>query len=224
MTNMSINIATLPIQTLHELHQGISYELCIREKRALLIIKEVKTNNQQMFVEKVEALQACNEVIQCNQQLEASLTQVCSELPELQIPAEATSTEKIHKLVAALKEPKEEIGKVWFELQLQILEFQMKLQQPTPPEVREQCKVAIKEDMTTMSATVKDYNHLFEQTMEMWASLQKDTHLQNIEEDICNRELQFDELQATMRTLAPVQRFAKLQVGKTLQAKIDELH
>lgn len=45
MKNLSLNLAMLPIQTLHELNQGMSDELRIQEKRALLVINEVKTNN-----------------------------------------------------------------------------------------------------------------------------------------------------------------------------------
>ena len=67
---------------------------------------------------------------------------------------------------------------MWFELQQHISELQMKLQPTTPPEVREQHKVAIKADMTTLVIVVKDCNQLFEKTMEMWASLQEDPHLQ----------------------------------------------
>jgi len=51
--NSGLNLAALPLQTLHELHQGVSDELCIRNQCALLIISEVKTKNQQIFEEKV---------------------------------------------------------------------------------------------------------------------------------------------------------------------------
>lgn len=54
MKNLSLNLVALPIQTLHELHQGVSEELRFREQCTLLIINEVKTNNQHMFEEKEE--------------------------------------------------------------------------------------------------------------------------------------------------------------------------
>lgn len=47
--NLSLNLVALPIQTLHRLHKGVSDELRIREKHALLVISEVKTNNQEIF-------------------------------------------------------------------------------------------------------------------------------------------------------------------------------
>jgi len=53
LKDLGVNLTTLPIQTLHELHQGVSNELRVREQHALLVINEVKTNNTHIFVEKV---------------------------------------------------------------------------------------------------------------------------------------------------------------------------
>lgn len=55
-----------------------------------------------------------------------------------------------------MKDSKEEIGKVHFELQLHIFELQLKLQPTAPPKFREQRKASIKEDMTTLENAVKD--------------------------------------------------------------------
>lgn len=44
--NFCLNLVTLPIQTMHELHQGVCDELRVMEKRVLLVISEVKANNQ----------------------------------------------------------------------------------------------------------------------------------------------------------------------------------
>jgi len=55
-----------------------------------------------------------------------------------------------------VKDSKEEIGKVHFELQLHIFELQLKLQPTAPPKFREQRKASIKEDMTTLENAVKD--------------------------------------------------------------------
>lgn len=56
MNNLSLNLSALPIQSLHELHQGVSDELKFREQRLLSVINEGKTNNQQMFEENTQAL------------------------------------------------------------------------------------------------------------------------------------------------------------------------
>lgn len=50
--DVGVNLAMLPIQTLHVLHQGVSNELRIREQRALPVISEVKMNNEQIFAKK----------------------------------------------------------------------------------------------------------------------------------------------------------------------------
>lgn len=88
--------------------------------------------------------------------MEELIAQFYSELPELQILAEVASAGKIKKLVVVVKESKQEIRRVFFELQLQISELQLKMQPTTTSEVKEQRKAAIKEDMTTLEATIKD--------------------------------------------------------------------
>jgi len=83
MKDLIQNLAVLPIQTLHELHQGVSDELQVQEQHELLVINEVKTNNQHMFKENVEALKEWEEVFVCSQQLEAAIGQSCREVLEL---------------------------------------------------------------------------------------------------------------------------------------------
>ena len=113
-----------------------------------------------------------------------------------------------------MKELKEEISKVRFELQLQISELQLKLQPTTPPKVREQCEATIKANMNTLEDAIKGCSQLFEKTMEMWTSLQEDPHLQKIEAYIEEKQVQFDEIRAKAWTLAPVQSFTRLRKGK----------
>lgn len=43
---MGVNLVMLPLQTLHTLHQGVSNEICTREKHALSMINKVKLNNE----------------------------------------------------------------------------------------------------------------------------------------------------------------------------------
>lgn len=62
MNNLSLNLVVLPIQTLHEPHLGVSYELRIWEQHALLVISKVKTNNQQIFEEKTHSLKEKEEI------------------------------------------------------------------------------------------------------------------------------------------------------------------
>ena len=59
--------------------------------------------------------------------------------------------------------------------------------------------------------------------MELWTSLQEDPTVQKIEEDIQEKQRQFDEIRSTTQTLAPVQRFTRLQEGKLIQNEHNEL-
>jgi len=44
--DMGMNLAALPLQTLHALHQDVSNEFRIKEKCALIVISEFKINNE----------------------------------------------------------------------------------------------------------------------------------------------------------------------------------
>lgn len=63
---------------------------------------------------------------------------------------------------------------------MKITELQLKLQRTTPPEVWEQRRAAIKEEMATLDATVVDCTTLFEQAMELVTNLQEDPNLQTL--------------------------------------------
>ena len=73
----------LPIESLHELHHGVTDELKVREQCALLVIKEVKNENRQMFEDKIQAIKDRDEEAQHRQQLEEAITKACSKLPKL---------------------------------------------------------------------------------------------------------------------------------------------
>lgn len=90
----SLNLAVLPLQTLHELHQGVTDEIKVQVQRDILVIKEVK-KNQHMFYMKNKVVHDCNEATVHRQQLEKAITKACYELPELQIQTEEASEEKL---------------------------------------------------------------------------------------------------------------------------------
>ena len=80
----------------------------------------------------------------------------------------------------AVKDTKEEVDKVSLELQMHIVELQLKLQQPTQLEVREQYEADAKAVMNNIETTIKDCNQIFEDVMEICASLHEDPHVQKI--------------------------------------------
>lgn len=70
-----------------------------------------------------------------------------------------------------IRDAKAEVERVQFELNMEIIELQLKSQPSTPLEVREQCGVAIKEGMATVDVVVVDCTTLFEQEMELVTTL-----------------------------------------------------
>ena len=122
-----------------------------------------------------------------------------------------------------VKDTKEEVDKVSLELQMHIVELQIKLQQPTQLEVREQYEVDAKVVMNNIETTVKDCSQIFEDIMEICASLHKDPRVKKIEIEIREKQQEFDKIKITERTLVPTKRFSRLQEGQLLQGKIDEL-
>eukprot|EP00253_Pinus_taeda_P014921 PITA_14921 len=59
---------------------------------------------------------------------------------------------------------------------MKVVELQLKLK--TPPEAQQQCKIAIKEGVATLNATVTNCATLFEQAMELVTNLQEDLNLE----------------------------------------------
>jgi len=70
-----------------------------------------------MFEENNKATEYHEEVVAHSQQLEEVITNVCSELPELQILARENLGEKL-QMTTTVKESKAKVGKVRFELNI----------------------------------------------------------------------------------------------------------
>lgn len=62
--------------------------------------------------------------------------EACRIVPKFHIPEDAQLETKIWKLVAGIRDAKEEVTTVQFELNRKITELQLKSQPSTPPEVR----------------------------------------------------------------------------------------
>lgn len=99
-----------------------------------MVIKDVYITNQHIN-EKKKALQDHDEAAARRVQLEQAILRVCSELHELQIQSQATSEDKVQQLAYVFKELKARVDKVHFDLQLQIIELQLKLQPTTLLEI-----------------------------------------------------------------------------------------
>jgi len=66
--------------------------------------------------------------------------------------------------------------------------------------------------MEKIAIAIKDCGHIFQDTIEIWALLHEDPHVQKIEAKIQDKQLLF----------APVQKIARLQEGTLLQGQIYE--
>lgn len=103
--------------------------------------------------------------------MEQAVEQACSSIPELVVPAVLLTAEQIHRLAARVHEAKEEMMKLQLELNLQIVELQLRAQPFTPPEVREQCAHAIQTGLEEIERAVKDCTAMLDQSLFMLTSL-----------------------------------------------------
>lgn len=94
--------------------------------------------------------------------LESTVAKACKTVPELHIPEDAQVDAKIRKLAAGVQEARAESGRVNFEFNMKIAELELKLQPMNFPEVWEQCRITIKEGITTLDTTVTDCVTLFD--------------------------------------------------------------
>ena len=78
-----------------------------------------------------------------NQQLDQIVGEACCRTPELEIATDLPIRMRIHKLATGFHKVKEEATRIQLDLNLQIIELRLKIQPPTPPEVREQWHHAI---------------------------------------------------------------------------------
>ena len=67
------------------------------------------------------------------QKLEATITKVCSEQPNLQIQAKVAPEDKVEKLAMVVKYSKAEVDKGQLEIHMEIVELQFQLQPTIPP-------------------------------------------------------------------------------------------
>ena len=89
-------------------------------------------------------------------------------------------------------------------MQMKMIELQMQLQPATPPEAWEQCVAEIKVANDNIESTVQECDQVFEDIMDIQASLQEDPQVQKIEEAVCEKLEQMDHIKVIAKTLAPI--------------------
>lgn len=111
MWSWELNLTTLPRETLYQLQDGVTAELCAREGHALQILTEYKENLEQVSSQ-------CDDLVVCNQEVEHAMVEACSKVPELAALAELLITDKIHHMVARFYTAWEEVVEAQWELNL----------------------------------------------------------------------------------------------------------
>lgn len=79
----------------------------------------------------------CDDMITRNQEVEQDVMEACNKVPELAIPAELPTTNKIYRMAPGFRTAQEEAVKAQWELNLQITELRLKAQLTAPLEIRE---------------------------------------------------------------------------------------
>ena len=113
------------------------------------------------------------------------------------------------------------MAKFQLELNLQIVELQLKAQPSTPPEVREQCANVITSGMEEINSVVRDCTRMLEESFEVLTTLQEDLNIQRLETKVHKLQQQYDEIKGTTQTMAFTQRLLQRQQAKVLKEQVD---
>lgn len=105
------------------------------------------------------------------------VAEACRTIPKLYILEEAPLEENIWKLDACVRDASTEMTKLQFELNLKIRKLKFRVQASTPPEVKEQREETFKDAVIVVDAVVMEWTVLFEQSLEVFMSLQEDPNL-----------------------------------------------
>jgi hypothetical protein len=132
-------------------------------------------------------------------------------------PAEA----RVFRLVAGVREAREELTKVQLELNLQIVKLRLKARSSTPPEVREQRVSAITAGLDKIDSVVQYYTNMLEESLEVFISLQEDPNIQRLETEARELQQQYDTVKGTAQAVALTQRLVRMQQAKALTEQVD---
>jgi len=102
-------------------------------------------------------------------------------VPESAIPEEEPVEVRVRNLAIGVREVHTEMARVQLELNLNIIELQLKAQPSTLLEVKEQRATAVTEAIAAVNSEVVDCTQLFEQSFKVLTSLQGDSNVQRLE-------------------------------------------
>lgn len=148
-----------------------------------------------MFVKKSSMFDLLK-VTKNNEHIIAMVVEACWTVPELNIIEDALVDARLRKLVAGVHKAWIELAKVQFELNLKIIELELRAQTSSPPEVREQCETIVKDAIIAVDTAVKDCTTLIEKVLKVVTSLQEDLELQRLEIEARELQQRYDEVEA----------------------------
>lgn len=96
-----------------------------------------------------------------NQRIIKVADETCRKVPALAIPEVVPIDVQVQKLTTGVRDTHIELAKVQLELNLKIVELQLKAQPSTLPEVREQCAISVTNVMAAVVSAVANYMFLF---------------------------------------------------------------
>lgn len=112
LKNIDLNLAALPSEFLHTLQEGLITKIKAWEQHTQIMISEYKVNNEQMFAEKIVALEEWKKFQVQNEQNTVVVAEACRKIPELHIPEDVSLEAKIKKLATNVCDTKTEVATV----------------------------------------------------------------------------------------------------------------
>ena len=214
MKCIGLNLVSLPRDTLYQLQDGITVELCARESHTIQFLSEQKINIEHLSLH-------YDELVLQNLQLVQTVDDACQCVPELSIPANLPTEVCIHYLSSGFRNTREEISRVQLEINLQIVDLWLKAQPSTPPEVREQCTNTIVAWMEEIGGAAHDCTNMLEQALEVLTTLQEDPNIQQLETEARELQQQYDNIRGTAKIVVLTQWLARMQQAKAFKEQVD---
>ena len=132
------------------------------------------------------------------------LDEACRSLPSFDIQAEEEPEQIIAKLKDYAQQTHSEIEKIKAEHEAQIVELQLRIIPESPPEVREQRRRDIQASATNIFDLVGSVAKLLEEGVDAWTTLQENPELEQLEENIKQRQAELDAVKVEIKTLPPM--------------------
>lgn len=127
LNGVGLNLVVLPGQVIHLLQDGVIAELRAHEHHTLLVISEQWINNEQMALQRDSTITTLIEATNQNKHIMQVIEEACQMVPPLAIEVH------ICKLDTGVRNARTKMVRVQLELNLQIIDLQLKAQPSTSP-------------------------------------------------------------------------------------------